>query len=344
MYISQIFFLLTFKNFYLYIIVKILCRIVENILINIKVNKIYPFLLENSVNKLDFDTGKDIKLRVKASIFHNIGGYIVLSTDNLIISRFVGLNAVGLYTNYLLVLNALNSILSQLFNSITSSVGNLLVEKKVDKNKKICDNINYINFWIYCIVSCIFYVCIQPFIEIWLGRPYLFSNSVAIVLSINFFFQGMRQTMQVFAQAGGICYENRFVPLLESVLNIVFSIIFVKIFGLPGVFVGTIISSFAVHFYSYPKYVYSKLFNRSKTEYVIQFLKKVVVFVCIFIFCIFLISYVKIDNLYVRLIVNMFATLFTTSILLFILYKNNEAFSYFKKLILQIVLKLKKRR
>lgn len=344
MYISQIFFLLTFKNFYLYIIVKILCRIIENILINIKVNKIYPFLLENSVNKLDFDTGKDIKLRVKASIFHNIGGYIVLSTDNLIISRFVGLNAVGLYTNYLLVLNALNSILSQLFNSITSSVGNLLVEKKVDKNKKICDNINYINFWIYCIISCVFYACIQPFIEIWLGRPYLFSNSVAIVLSINFFFQGMRQTMQVFAQAGGICYENRFVPLLESVLNIVFSIIFVKIFGLPGVFVGTIISSFAVHFYSYPKYVYSKLFNRSKTEYVIQFLKKVVVFVCIFIFCIFLISYVKIDNLYVRLIANMFATLFTTSILLFILYKNNEAFSYFKKLILQIVLKLKKRR
>ena len=136
MYISQIFFLLTFKNFYLYIIVKILCRIVENILINIKVNKIYPFLLENSVNKLDFDTGKDIKLRVKASIFHNIGGYIVLSTDNLIISRFVGLNAVGLYTNYLLVLNALNSILSQLFNSITSSVGNLLVEKKSTKIKK----------------------------------------------------------------------------------------------------------------------------------------------------------------------------------------------------------------
>ena len=336
MYVLQMILLLVLKNFYVFLIIKIICRVIENILINIRVNKEYAFLNEKNIKKLDNRTNKDIYQRIRASIFHNIGGYIVLSTDNLIISSFIGIEIVGIYSNYLLIINALNSCINQIFNSITASVGNLLVEKDYEKNKKMCNNFLWINFVIYTIVICMLYGGIQTFIEIWLGKEYLISNTVIIIVLINFYFQGMRQTMQVFAQAGGICYENRFVPLFEAILNIVFSILLVKYFGLAGVFMGTIISSFVVHFYSYPKYIYKLLLKRKAAEYIVNFVKKLILFLILFILCILVVKNINIYNIYMELLVKLLLCGIIPSIILYLMYKESEEFYYYKKLLLNI--------
>jgi len=72
----------------------------------------------------------------------------------------------------------------------------------------------------------------------------------------------MRYSYITFKEAAGIFYEDRFVPLIESLFNIIFSCILVKWFGLSGVFMGTIISGLVLWGYSYPKYVYRYLFER----------------------------------------------------------------------------------
>ena len=192
-------------------------------------NKIYPFLKGKKCKKLDKYTKNDISKRVKASLFHNVGGYIVLGTDNILISSIFGIELVGLYSNYLLIISTLNNIIGQAFTSITSSIGNLLNENNKTKTFKIEENIREINLYIYIVCSCMLYCCLKPFITIWLGRDFLLSNIVTIALVINFYFQGMRKTMQLFAEAGGVCYENRFVPLMEAVVNIISSILFAKL-------------------------------------------------------------------------------------------------------------------
>ena len=68
----------------------------------------------------------------------------------------------------------------------------------------------------------------------------------------------MRNSYGNFKEAAGIFYEDRFVPLIEAVLNILISIICCKIWGLAGVFMGTIASGLVLWCYSYPKYVYKK--------------------------------------------------------------------------------------
>ena len=340
MYILQIASLILFKNFYVFLIIKVISKILENILINIRVNKEYTFLKENT-EELNIEYKNDIKKRVKASIYHNIGGYIVLSTDSLIISNFIDLNAVGLYSNYLMIINALNSFLGQIFNSIIPSVGNLLVEENNKKINDLCDNFNYINFFIYSISSCLIYACIQPFIVIWLGKEFLFSNIVALILAINFYFQGMRQTMQVFAQAGGIVYENRFIPLIESILNIVFSIIFVKLLGISGVFIGTIISSFAVHFYSYPIFVYKKLLKRKPIEYINQFIKKTIIYLIMIIIVYILINLISIQNIYLKLIINFIISILIGITNLLIIYRKSNSMKYMKEIYEKYVNKLR---
>ena len=60
-----------------------------------------------------------------AMSLHKVGGVLVEATDNLIMSAFVGLSAVGIYSNYTLIANNIRSCLIIVFNSFTASVGNL---------------------------------------------------------------------------------------------------------------------------------------------------------------------------------------------------------------------------
>lgn len=42
----------------------------------------------------------------------------------MIISKMIGIGAVGIYANYQMVINALKSIMGQIFQAMTASIGN----------------------------------------------------------------------------------------------------------------------------------------------------------------------------------------------------------------------------
>lgn len=338
----QILILLTTKNYYLYLILKIIFRILENLIITFIVNKLYPFLKERIENKIDEFTKKDINMRLKASIFHNIGGFIVLGTDNIIISKFLGVKVVGFYSNYYMIVNAVSILLSQIFSGITASLGNLLVEKNVEKNFQIEKKMMFANFWIYSLATIIIYCVINPFITIWLGKEYLFSNTIVFVIVLNFYFQGMKRTMQVFAEAAGICYENRYVPILEAIVNIASSIILLKLIGLPGVFIGTILSSLILHFYSYPKYIYKPLFKKKYSGYIKEYIKYFICMLCGLILTILLTSIIKIDNNYIQILINIFICIIIPNIIFYIIFKNNKELKYYCNFIKEIIYKIKR--
>ena len=80
----------------------------------------------------------------------------------------------------------------------------------------------------------------------------------------------MRGSYNAFQDAAGIFYENRFVPLVESAINLGASILLLHVFGLAGVFLGTIVSSLALWAFSYPRFVYTRLFERSLGNYALE--------------------------------------------------------------------------
>ncbi len=335
--IFQILILINTKNFILYLIIKVLCRILENIIITCMANKIYPFLKEKVSEKLDKDTKLDIKQKVKGQIFHSIGGYIVLGTDSLIISKFFGLNISGIYGNYILIINAANSILSQFFNSLVSSIGNLLVEKNNKKSYNIYKTMNLINFYIYGVVAIVFYFTINDFITIWLGsNKFLFGKIIIIFLTINLFYQGMRKTSQIFLTAGGICYENRFVPVVEAIVNIVASLVFIR-FGVAGVVLGTITSTLILHFYSFPKYLISNLLKEKKREYFINFIKQNIIMIVTFILLIIIDKYINIYNIFINMIVMIIICVIVSLIIFTLFYYRTKEFKFIKNIIIKFL-------
>lgn len=331
------------KNYYLFLGIKILCQILENFIITLFANKMYPFLLDKNVKPLNKKVEKDIFSKVKALFFHKIGYAVIFGTDNIIISSFLGVITVGLYSNYNMIINSVNSLFGQVINSSTASVGNLLVTESTDKVFSIFKKMRFLNFWLSSFSGICLLVIMQPFIKVWVGEEYLLSMLVLSTLVFNYYQKMMRNSYSTFKDASGIWEEDKFIPLIESILNIVFSIIMLKIFGLAGVFMGTIISGLALWCYSYPKFVYKKLFNRSYIDYAKETLGYIFLFVIIAIITYGASLLCSVDNTYLQIIINAFICLIIPNLLLFILFRKTDNFAYFCELMRNLKKKIVKR-
>ncbi len=333
---AQLAILFIYKNYYLYLIIKIIMRVIENMVITLYVNKKYAYLKEKNTKPLDKNLEKDILKKVKALFFHKLAGFLVSGTDNMIISKFLGVIQVGLYSNYYMIINALSILFGQMITALTPSIGNLLTAHDTEKNNKVFCQLRFINFLIACYSSIILLVVIQPFIKIWLGEKYILSMIVVITLVFNYFQKMMRNTYLAFKEAAGIYYEDRFVPIIESLLNILFSIILVKIIGLPGVFIGTIISGLILWCYSYPKYVYKNLLNRSYFNYAKETMAYILLFIAIAVLTLLITTKWEISSSMLQIIINMVvAILVPTSVMLPLFWKNDN-FKYYKTLFLKM--------
>ena len=115
----------------------LLGTVLENFSIARKADKEYPYLNEKA-EALYLDIKQQIVKNTKAMICHKIGGMVVFSSSNLVLSKFAGLAAVGLYSNYYMVIAALNTFAAKFFESITASIGNFNgAGRKQQKNKSL---------------------------------------------------------------------------------------------------------------------------------------------------------------------------------------------------------------
>ncbi len=335
--IFQLVILYLTKNYYLYLIIKIVMRIVENIAITQVANKYYGYLKDDDIIPLDENLKKDIFKKTKALFFHQIGGFVVSGTDNIIISKFLGLVMVGLYSNYFLIIDAVHKIFNQIIQSMTASVGNLLVTESLEKQFMIFKRIRFLNFWISTFASISTLIIMDSFISIWIGNEYILPKIVLIVLVLNYFQKSSRYTYVVFKEAAGIYYEDRFVPLIESLVNIVASILLVKIFGLAGVFMGTIISSLVLWIFSYPKYIYKNLFQRDYKNYFVETLGYLFTFIFLGIILYYISTKIVFSNMILNFCTSVLISMIITNILLLAIYRKNENFIYYRNLFFKLL-------
>ena len=81
----------------------------------------------------------------------------------------------------------------------------------------------------YVFSCCCLFNLMNPFInDIWLGEGYLFSETIVLLIVIKIYFTGMRSAAQTFKNAKGLYWQNRYMPIYESLINLVASLILVK--------------------------------------------------------------------------------------------------------------------
>lgn len=331
--VSQLVILFLTKNYYLYLLIKIVCVFLENIITGLIANKMYPYLLDKEVKEISKKIKNDIISKVKALFIHKLSAVVKYGTDSIIISIFFGLTMVGVYTNYYYIIYSVNNIFSGIVASVSASVGNLLVDKDLDKRYLVFKKINFLNFYISVFTSCCILVLSQDFIKLWVGDKYLLSFITLVVLVINFYQIMMRTSYLAFKDAAGIWVEDRIVPILEITLNIVFSIVFLKLFGIVGVFMGTVMSAIPVWFYSYPKFVYKKIFNKGLKYYIKDTVIEVLSFIFIITSSYFVAGLFTNTSTLIELIIRGIVTVIFVNVVFIIFFGRKEEFKYYLNLI-----------
>lgn len=337
--VAQIIVLIYFQNFIIFLLLKTIGKIIENLTISTYIKKHYPFTKNKQVSPLAEDIRTDIFQKIKALLFHRLGRLLITGSDSLVITGVLGILQMSLFTNYHLIIGGITALLNKVFETLTSSVGNFLLDSNKKQRYEVYRKIDFLNFWFFGCVSVVLFSVMQPFICLWLGEEYLFGKVTLFFLVINFYQEGMRASILTFKDAAGIYHEDRFIPVIEASLNVIFSLILAYLVGITGVFIGTIISSIIVYFYSYPKYVCKPLFNMSWSSYIWQTLKHLVIVILCMLSVQLCLSVIQIQNLMLEIIFSglMSAGIFHVYLIAF-LGKSDEM-NYFWNILMKFVKK-----
>ena len=328
--VIQIVLLITTKNYFLYLITSIILRVIENVVINYIIDKIYPYVKEKKQVSLSQEVKDDIKKKVSGLFFHKISTFLVYGTDNIIISMVPGLGLimVGIYSSYSMITTKLTALIDNIFNSVTAGVGNLLIEDDKEKSYKTFKNIQFMNGWIYIFFSIAFYYVSFPFVEIWMGKDFVLDKPTVLVIAVGMFIAGMRASFGIFKNAAGIFYEDRFIPIVEAGVNLVASIPLALLFGLKGVLIGTMCSNLLLNIYSYRKYVYGTIFGKKAFTYCKDLLKYVVFYVVAFVITALVQQFINFDSVIVQLLVVAIVSATVPNIVIVLLNYRTEEFAY----------------
>ena len=271
-------------SYILYLVIQICLTLVENFSISHYANKKYPYLREKDVAKLSPGEIREIKKNVSAVLMHKIGGAIVNSTDNILLSKLFGLVVVGLYSNYYTIISALRTIIQQLFTSVVASIGNLHVDKSNEHEEVVFNRIFYANFWICSFSTICMLVLFKSFIMLWIGEEYILDDIVVYAISLSFYLENMRKTLISFKEATGAFYADRFRPIFESLINLCASIVLAKYLGISGIFWGTALASITTSWFE-TYIVYRDIFKKSMIRYYTRYLYYFLVTVAGYLIC-----------------------------------------------------------
>lgn len=338
----QILVLLIFKNFYIYLITIIIFNILQAYLVSRKTNKLFPFITKKTKQKLTKQEKKNIFKDCGSLMLYRMNYIVLTATDNIIISKYLGLAMVGLYSNYVLITNSITNILSTFFDSISASIGNLQTSSTKEKDYSIFKLTNFITVICFGIFSVGIYVLANDFIELWLGETYLLSTAFVAMISINLYVEGLRKFLSTYRTTHGLFRETKFVPLIGMIINIVVSVIFVQRIGIFGVLLGTLISNVVTFMWTDPYIIYKKVFIKKPINYYIRNIGYILFFIVMAFTCRYICNIIPIDGI-LGFIVHGLISVFIPLIIIILIYYKSEYGDFFKNIISTYIKKVVKK-
>ena len=303
-YVLQIVVLLATGSFALYLVCRIVAAALQWVVTEVIARQKYSPIIKNKGRKIEGEVKTELLKNIKAMFMHRVGYILVNTVDSVVISTFVGVVALGEYSNYLMVMTSLMEMLKLVFTSLTSVIGHLYVEASKEVTRRYCEAFHILNFVLGAVFFLGYYAIIDNLVGILFSTDLIAAKSISIVITMNGFVQFMRQSAMLFREATGTFYNDRWKPLAEGIVNIVLSVIFVHLFGVTGVIVATIITNLIICHIVEPYVLYKHAFNISPKTYYLKNYSMILLFgAAVFVLTLCMQSF---DSLWTELFVNGF--------------------------------------
>lgn len=265
--------LLLFRNFYLYLTIESFFIVANNVFVSIYVDRKYPYLkIKRNEGKLKAEEKKDIWKNIRALVLVKVSTLLVNSTDNTLITIYGGIVEVGLYSNYSMFVILFTNIVGQFFANASASVGNLNAEGDVKHSYTVFKGFRLANFWLYSWGAIGFFVMLNPVIEAWLGAEYLLPQYIVAIIAVNFYVKGMMNAVWVFKDSYGLFNYGKYLSFLTALLNLGFSILLGKAYGLAGILAATSLCRLATNVWYDPYALYKHGLKAPVHRYYLEYL------------------------------------------------------------------------
>lgn len=334
--VFQIVALFVFKSFTAYLVVQIFIQLIGKIVASIYLNRLYPYLKDKNIEKLDKETFKSLFVNIKSLMIHKLGQVAVNQTDNIIISSFISVKTVGLISNYTLVTSTVDTFLLIVFNNIVGSLGNLCATKDKEYQYKIYKIYDFVDFWMYGFCAIAYASLIQPFTALMWGEEFVVDFEVILLIILNTYIVGQRIPLNNMKVAGGVFRQDRYLPVIQAILNLGISMLLAKQVGLIGVYIGTLVSGIIPTFIR-PLLVYKPLFDRSSGEFYLIFFKHLFVVLTIGAANYYITDIVMSKLNWLTFILSVIITAIIPNTILFLFYFKTEEFKYVKNMVIKAI-------
>ncbi|MBW8383252.1 MAG: hypothetical protein K0M69_12140 [Youngiibacter sp.] len=330
--ITQIIVLALTHNFILFLLLSIILTVYTNYLIQRTALINYPYIKEAHKFRLDNESKNSIFKNIKALMIHRLSSAVISGTPNIVLATVIGITATGLYSNYFLIVNTIQTIIYQVFNSFTASIGNLNTVEKEGKIYNIYRSLMLVACWIggICVINLL--ILINPFVEWWVGEYYVLDQRIAVIIIMNLFVYVIKRPTIIFRDAIGLFWHDRYVAVAEAILCIILSVVFGKVLGMFGVYFGIFLSSILTSFWIQPYILYKYKLKKALNGYFRIITKNIIVITVAGIMSYLACEIIPYSGIAYILFAFLILNIIFNSILLLVFWKTDE----FKYIILNL--------
>lgn len=208
---------------------------------------IYYFYFLKKYSYISFDLkNKTALLHQKSAVLiHQISGALVFNSPMILITIFLNLKAASIYSIYMLIFMAIKVFLSTITNGMQSVFGRMIVNENINAVREYFSKFEILYFsclgWFYSCALILSYDFIYLYTLKFNDPDYVQTILIYLFVIIGIA-DNIRVPGMTLIAAKGHYEQTKYRSIIEALLNIVFSIVFIKIYGLPGVLLGSIIS------------------------------------------------------------------------------------------------------
>lgn len=264
-------------NYYLWIGMELLLGITYSVILNWKVNQVYPWLKsEVKKGKLLLKQYPDVIRYTKQLFVHKLGSFVQFQTTPFLVYAFVSLKTVAFYGNYTLIIDKISIFISNLLGSTNAGVGSLIAEGNSKRIQQVFWELMGIRFLIAGTISFTLLKLTSAFIALWLGSEYVMPQHILYLIIINSFISYTRGATDQFIYGYGL-FQDTWAPIAEVIINLSVAILGGYFWGLPGILMGNITSLFIIIIIWKPYFLYSQGFKLSVLHYWIGYTKHLLI-------------------------------------------------------------------
>lgn len=176
---------------------------------------------------------------------HQLANFVNTNTDVMVITIFLGVGEVSVYTVYYMVCNAVRKVINAFSAGMTAAFGNMLAK---NENEVLEKRFSQFELLVYAVATILFTttaILLVPFVMIYTSgiTDVNYNRSIfGYLICVAEFFACAKIPYETLTFSAGRFKETRNGAFIEAVLNIVISVTMVNIVGIEGVVIGTIIA------------------------------------------------------------------------------------------------------